>query len=360
MRVTFVLPGAGHKPVGGFKVVYEYANRLTELGHRVAVVHAANPWVDCSTTTKVRNLSKYIAFSIGANGGFRPKKWFKVSTKVDMLWVPSLFERWIPDADVIIATSWQTAECIARYGSSKGRKFNLIQHQESFFDGVDAERVMKTWKLPIHKIVIAKWLQEAAAKMCEESVLLPNGLDFKRFGMDADFESRDDARVMMLYHHYAWKGSHEGIAALSIVKEQEPRLTAIFYGVPNRPADLPEWISYHQLPPQSELRKLYNEAAIFISPSWAEGCAAPPAEAMQCGATVCATDIGGHHDYAIDGETGLLSPPKCPEALAKNIMRLIRDRELRIRLAKNGHTHVQQFTWERAVSALEKCLQEGK
>ncbi|HWN72720.1 MAG TPA: hypothetical protein VNN15_02810, partial [Solirubrobacterales bacterium] len=41
MRIVFVLPARSAAPVGGFKVVYEYANRLVERGHEVALVH---PW----------------------------------------------------------------------------------------------------------------------------------------------------------------------------------------------------------------------------------------------------------------------------------------------------------------------------
>src|SRR5712672_2573131 len=37
--VTFLLPGGGSEPVGGFKVAYEYANGLAERGWKVRVVH---------------------------------------------------------------------------------------------------------------------------------------------------------------------------------------------------------------------------------------------------------------------------------------------------------------------------------
>ena len=37
MKVVFLLPGSGHRPVGGFKVVYEYANHLAARGHQVEI-----------------------------------------------------------------------------------------------------------------------------------------------------------------------------------------------------------------------------------------------------------------------------------------------------------------------------------
>jgi hypothetical protein len=39
MRITFILPMFLASPSGGFRIVYEYANRLQQRGHRVTLVH---------------------------------------------------------------------------------------------------------------------------------------------------------------------------------------------------------------------------------------------------------------------------------------------------------------------------------
>jgi hypothetical protein len=39
MRVVFLLPRFSRRPIGGFRVVYEYARRLGARGHTVTVVH---------------------------------------------------------------------------------------------------------------------------------------------------------------------------------------------------------------------------------------------------------------------------------------------------------------------------------
>ena len=113
---------------------------------------------------------------------------------------------------------------------------------------------------------------------------------------------------------------------------------------------------YVRKPSQIELRRLYNEAAVFVGPSWSEGWPLPPAEAAQCGAALCLTDIGGHREYAVQEETALLSPAKDPEALSRNILRLIMDSNLRTRVAKAGNEYIRRFTWDRAVTAMENCL----
>ena len=357
MKVSFILPFSGHQPVGGFKVVYEYANGLVGRGHAVSVIHAPyRKRGEGSATVLARQALVYAGKALGLSGGFRPGRWFKLDRRVRLEWKPSLDACWIPQADAVVATSWETAEWVARYPGEKGRKFYLLQHQESTFPGTDPARVMATWKLPFTKIVIARWLEKIATELGETSVYIPNGLDFSAFGLDIPVEQRDPFQLIMLYHHLNWKGSRDGLEAISRVKTELPQLKALLFGIPARPHDLPEWIEYVQNPPQKQLRRHYNESALFVGPSWAEGWPLPPAEAAQCGAALCITDIGGHREYAEHAETALLSPPQDPDAMALNILHLMQHPEKRIALAVHANVYIQRFTWEKAVSILENSL----
>jgi glycosyltransferase involved in cell wall biosynthesis len=352
MRVTFLLPGGGADPVGGFKVVYEYAGGLAARGHTVTVVHPAKLENDPSPWRRGRARARYLRGRI--TGGYRPRRWFRLHPEVGAIWTPSLDARHVPPGDVIVATAWETAERLADYPESKGRRLYLIQHLEEWSG--PQERVLATWKLPFTKIVIARWLQEIAEKLGERSVYIPNGLDFAAFGMDRPPQDRPPRSLLMMAHPYAWKGTAEGIAAAVSLRGAFPDLSLTLFGVAERPEALPEWAVYRRRPPQTELRALYNRAAIFITPSRAEGWALPPAEAMTCGAALAATDIGGHRDYAIHEETALLSPPQRPDLLAANVRRLLDDPNLRVRLAEAGRDHVRHFTWDRAVGRFEAVL----
>lgn len=360
MKITFLLPFSGHLPVGGFKVAYEYAGGLAARGHQVTVLHAAARRVgSCSLGRNVRSLTAYAVRSVGLAGGYKPGLWFSVDPRVRLLWRPTLAAGWAPKADLIVATSWETAEWAARYPSDRGRKFYLIQHHEATFPGADPDRAMATWKMPFAKIVIARWLAELAESLGEAYTYIPNGLDFSTFDLDTPLADRDPHRLIMLYHHLEWKGSEDGLAAIHRVKAEIPALKATLFGTPPRPTGLPGWIDYFQRPSPLRLRALYNEASIFIGPSWAEGWPLPPAEAAQCGAALCLTGIGGHREYGIHGETALLSPVKDPAAMARNILDLVTDRQRRIRLAEQGHAYIRQFTWDRAVDSLERAFQRN-
>ena len=122
---------------------------------------------------------------------------------------------------------------------------------------------------------------------------------------------------------------------------------------------LPAWIEYNYDPTQQELvNSVYNGSSIYVCPSWQEGFGLPPAEAMACGCAIAVTDSGGVRDFADHEVTALISPPKQPAALAANVIRLLEDNDLRIRLAEAGHERIQQLTWERSTDLLEKLLRD--
>jgi len=350
--VTFVLPGSGHLPVGGFKIVYEYANRLSARGHTVTVVHASQFDRDASARSRLKTGVRFAQRALDRS--YRPR-WFPLHPGVTLLWRATPAASGLPDADAVVATAWQTAEWVADYPAEKGKKFYLIQHYETW-SGPRA-RVDATFRLGLHHLAIARWLREVVRAQGADAELLPNGLDFAAFGVDIPPETRG-AGTMMLYHDADWKGAADGLAALRGVKAQFPDLQATLFGAPAAPADLPDWIRYARRPSPELLRRLYNESAVFLATSWTEGWGLPGCEALVCGCALAATEVGGHLEFARHGETALLSPPRDPAALAHNVAKLLQNRALRLRLAEQGRAYVARFTWERAVARLEQLLSE--
>jgi glycosyltransferase involved in cell wall biosynthesis len=349
--INFLLPFAGNKPIGGFKIAYEYANRLAGRGHTVNLIHPSYTFKD----TFLNNLKYKLSYIIRKiSKSYRPDSWFKLDSRVNVLWIPSIKDEHIPGADVLIATAWRTAACGVSLSESKGKKFYFIQHFETW-NGPEDE-VIATWKMPFKKIVIAKWLKEIADSYNEESIYVPNAFDFSEFGMDTPPEKRDPYTVMMLYNDLKFKGSKFGIEAFKKVKEKAPALKVILFGVPERPEGLPEWFEYNQTPERKHLRALYNTAAVFISPSFAEGFPLPPAEAMVCGAALAASDIGGHREYAIDNDTAVMFEAGNADSIAEAVLKLLNDNDMRLKIAYRGNEYIKQFTWERAVKEFEEAI----
>jgi glycosyltransferase involved in cell wall biosynthesis len=352
LRISFVMPRSGETPCGGFRTVYQYANHLSRRGHDVTVVHPGRFVIDPTRLDHLKNGVRYIEKKV--TGHYSPDRWIKMEPSVRLTCVPSLSERYVPDGDIVFATSWQTAEWVSQYSKAKGCGFYYIQHLETWHG--PEERVYATWKAPLQKVVPSKWLKEVAVGLGQTAAYIPYGLDMDTFQIVTPSKERKANQLMMLYHESEWKGCEEGLQALNLVREKEPDASAILFGVPGRPRTLPDWIEYHQDPPPELLRELYNRAAIFVAPSRTEGWGLTGCEALLCGASLVATDIDGHREFAFNGVTALTCPSRSPLALAENVLRLIQDSALRIQLAEGGLKFVQQLTWERSTTSLEAVL----
>lgn len=340
-------------PIGGVKVVYEYANHLQARGHAVEIVHPQR-WLR-SQPRQVLRRSYWRGRRAALRFDGRPT-WFDLSPNVAVRAVPSVAERYLPPADAIFATGWQTALSVSRARRDCGRKFQLIQHFETWAGTRRA--VERSWRLPLHKVVISRWLLAEAARLGVDDAVtyIPNGMDLDAFSIDVPPSERDAARVTMLAHTAKWKGTRDGLAALELAKRRVPHLTAALFSTTYSAKDLPSWIEFRGRVDTQALRSLYNESALFLHPSLAEGWPLPPAEAMACGCALVAADNPGVLDYATHEVTALIAPRHQPAELANAIVRLIHDRPLRLRLACAGAKAVSSFTWEQATDRLEHLI----
>ena len=86
----------------------------------------------------------------------------------------------------------------------------------------------------------------------------------------------------------------------------------------------------------------------------------PGMEALACGAALATTDTRGSRDYALDGDTALVSPPRATEQLAENILRLLEDPDLRGRLARSGRqlVHERFPPWAEAATRFAGAVDE--
>lgn len=93
---------------------------------------------------------------------------------------------------------------------------------------------------------------------------------------------------------------------------------------------------------RDDAQALLAEADVVALPSWTEGLPVAVLEAMAQARPVVATPVGGTPEVVVDGETGLLVPPRDHEALAGAIGRLLADPELRRRLGEAGRRRVEE------------------
>ncbi|MGZ5220144.1 MAG: glycosyltransferase family 4 protein [Chitinophagaceae bacterium] len=349
MRITVILPFPVTKPVGGAKNMYEYANRLQAKGHQVVILHSIKrPYKKSKSPVWLKQ------FFYKLRGVARPK-WFPLNKEIKSLIVPEISDRYVPDGDIIFSTWWQMAYAISKLSPQKGKAFNIIQDYE-VWKGQN-ELVHQSYCLPVNHMVIAEYLEEIVIKHSgRKPIFIPSAVDISKFFVQRPIEARNPESVMMLYSLEVRKGTKDGIEALVKLHEQIPSLAVTLFGVYEKP-ELPGWMNYHQQP--GNLPDLYNQHAIFFSPSLGEGWGLPPAEAMACGCALVCTAIGGHA-YAIDNETALTVQPKAVNEMKEKLEQLVTDNQRRISLAKRGNEYlVNNFSFDIAIARLEKYFRQS-
>ena len=345
MKITFILPDYSLTPVGGFRIVYTYADALAELGHDVTLVFPdlarqnALSWV-----VRVQILRRVLPC------------WYNLQQSVSCSFRRALTPRDIPDGDAVIGTGVQTAAFIADLPQCKGAKFYLVQGFEDWV--VSADAVRATWRLPIDKLAIAKWLYEEIvdADPAQRVRYLPNPCDTHTFYVTSPPASRSDHHVAMMWALGECKRGVDGLAALELAHAQVPELRATLFGTVRTPARLPSWVNYVRSPFGGALRELYNSHAIFLHTSSSEGSPLPPAEAMSCGCAVVATRNRGVLEYVHEKNAVLVDIGDI-SGLAAGITSLVQDRALRMRLVDAGMTTIAtQRSAEDSARRLETIL----
>jgi glycosyltransferase involved in cell wall biosynthesis len=83
---------------------------------------------------------------------------------------------------------------------------------------------------------------------------------------------------------------------------------------------------------QRDTKPYYAMATAVAVPSHSEGSPNVVLEAMAAGLPLAANAVGGVPEILEEGVTGLMVPPRNPDAMAKALLRILSDAELRLRL----------------------------
>ncbi len=320
MRLTLVLPHADLS--GGIRVLAIYAGYLASRGHQVVAI---------STPRHKPPLLQAAKSWLRGRGWPRPRHGepshfdgVPIEHQVLDCFRP-VRDRDVPDADVVLATWWQTAEWVAALAPAKGAKAYLVQHDERVMlppqDLAGRQRVAATWSLPLTKITVAGWLVELLAPHAQGGRvhLVPNGVDPHQFHAPPRAKQTRPT-VGMMYARSAYKGCDAMLQAVRLAAERVPGLKLVGFGTqqPERSGTFPPETDYRLCPPQDELRKIYAGCDAWLFGSRWEGFGLPILEAMACRTPVIGTPAGAAPELLAQGG-GLLVEHDRPQAMARAI-----------------------------------------
>jgi hypothetical protein len=79
---------------------------------------------------------------------------------------------------------------------------------------------------------------------------------------------------------------------------------------------------------------------------------------MSCGKAVIGTSAGGTREYIVDGDSGVIVPPRDSEALANALVKLLQDKPYRDFLSKNARERVLNSFQRKKIAADTALLYE--
>lgn len=350
MKICFVLPGVARQPVGGYKMAYEYANRLVKENHDVIILYLNQ---DFLKNYRIPFGIKKIAAKFITQ--YEPK-WFDLDKRIIKISnLDSNYKEEIGKLDVCIATSAEkTVEEVNRNLTARN-KFYLIQDYENW--NISDSELIDTYKLGFKNIVVAKWLKKIVDRYSQnESILIPNAIDTTVYKETTPIQNRTNHTIALLYHESPHKGLKNAFKVLDRLKQKYPDLKVIMFGKFPKP-ELPNWITYYKGASQKKTVEIYNSVKVFLCSTIEEGFGLTGIEAMACGACLVSTDYRGVREYAINNYNSLLSPVGDIDAQVKNVIHIFEDEKLQQKISSNGMQHVKKFKWSEAMKKLNKAIE---
>jgi len=145
------------------------------------------------------------------------------------------------------------------------------------------------------------------------------------------------------------KGNDDVIDAMALVAPRAPRAHLLVVGA-RAPAPLLERARarglegrVHVWGYREDVPEILAASDCCVDASWAGlGLTGTLREALAVETPVIATALEGNPELVVDGETGLLVPPRDPAALATAILRMIGDPALRAVTARAGRQRVEE------------------
>ncbi|MFC1725498.1 glycosyltransferase family 4 protein [candidate division KSB1 bacterium] len=103
---------------------------------------------------------------------------------------------------------------------------------------------------------------------------------------------------------------------------------------------------------KEEKVNILQSSYLSVNPSCKEGWGITVIESNACGAPVVATNAPGLKDSVLDGKTGILFEYGNIEQLAENIIKLIKDDQLRETYSRNAIEWAARFNWNNSASEM--------
>lgn len=334
LHVVYLLTHVGI--CGGVKIIFDHANHLKEKGVEV---------------TLISHFPKPTWYPINCN-------YIQVPFEIELA-------EGIPDCDVIVATYWDHIQV-----SIDMKKAPVVYFEQGDFHIFEYNNlnptikdfVYRQFQLPRFIFTVsnrcAKLIKEIYNR---EALVIPNAVEKEIFKPNEDgFTILKEPYILMVGNpKLTFKGINDIIKAFPVIKKSMPNVK-LYLISPVKPDDEVE-LKVDKVfvnPSQQQIADLYRNALMYICGSYYESFCLPVLEAMACGCPVVTTNNEGVLEYVQDNYNALIVKKGEPMDIADKAIKLIKDKELREGLRKNGLLTAEKFNWNHITCQLIKLYKE--
>lgn len=350
MKINFIIPSP--ELSGGIRMVFLYANALTERGHDVVCYYpltgAYRGWKRYFPLFPLKSLLRY-AINPEQRGG-----WFR---NIKFRLIPRLYihNHAIRDADVTIATFWLTAYWVQKL--QKGKKIYFIQGYEDWENHrkINGKNSYKL-KFDMAVTVSSELKEKLLDKVGLSSTVICNGISPEEIGTKTKKDDDSHIYIGFPFREGELKNCNTAIHVLKKIPA-ESKAVIMSYG-PRKPVNWPDNWFFLENPDRKELFRFYEKTNIFYIPSLHEGWGLPAMEAMAHGNAVLSGKFGLIAESGIDNINCriLKSPSNVNEAVEK-ILDLIRNDRKREKIGENAYDMIcSNYLFPKSCDDFEEML----
>ncbi|MBU3698565.1 MAG: glycosyltransferase family 4 protein [Candidatus Kapabacteria bacterium] len=196
--------------------------------------------------------------------------------------------------------------------------------------------------------------------------VIPNGIDSESFPMTVS-EKSSIPMIAYFGRLKRYKSVDHVIRALKIVRTSIPDAHLNIIGRGDDESRLRETVTalrlddavtFHGYVNDDAKVRLLSAAHVAVNTSQKEGWGITNIEANACGTPVISANSPGLRDSVNNEVSGLLYPYGNIEVLASEIVRVLKDSELRDRLSHGAIEWARSFSWDASALATESLFQE--
>lgn len=170
-----------------------------------------------------------------------------------------------------------------------------------------------------------------------------SGVDMEHFAKS----DLPDEPVFLMVARLLWsKGIREFLEAVTQMKKECPQAKVLLVGGLDdndealTKSELDEYIKKADIEYcgySDDVRQYLNRCSVFVLPSYHEGLPRSVIEAMSVGRPIITTDVPGCRETVVDGENGFLVPVRESKTLARRMIELAKNKELRLSMAQKSY-----------------------